>query len=475
MRRITLVLLIVLAAFAWPACRPEAEATSAELQPDVDAFYAEALRSEHAFELLTDLCTRAPKRLSGQPGFREAQAWAEEALLAAGADEVRLEAVEVPRWERGDYEELALVEPAELAGRALPCTALGGSVPTPARGVEGEVVSVRSFEELGELPADRLEGAIVLFARPMDRSRPTTGEAYGGAVGQRTRGASEAARYGAAAVLVRSMTTRLDDHPHTGAMRYADDAPRIPAAAVSTRAAEELETLVRSGRTVRVRLRLDCRTLDPVPAANVVGELRGREAPDEIVLVGGHLDAWDLGTGAHDDGAGCVHAIEALRLIAERDRRPRRTLRVVLFANEENGLAGGRAYRAAHGDERHVLAIESDSGGFVPRGFSTNADVDRNRAAWSRLRAAAALLERWGAGQLTPGGGGADIGPLADTGAVLCGLRTDSSRYFDIHHTALDTIDAVHPRELSLGAAALASLAWIAADSADALPANPVE
>jgi len=425
---------------------------------NVRRIFDEALRRQHAHALLRELCSVAPKRLSGSAGAQRAVTWAEGAMRAAGLEYVRLEPVRAPRWERGDVEKLELlgVDAGPLAIRAL-----GGSVATPAGGLEAEVVRVTSFEELAARSAEA-RGRFVLFDRPMDRTLPDPFAAYGGAVDQRSRGAVEAARAGAVGALVRSMTMAVDDNPHTGALRYDDTIPRVPGVALSTIAADRLARRIATGEPTRVRLELDCRTLPDVDSFNVVGEVRGREAPDEIVLLGGHLDAWDVGEGAHDDGAGCVQTLAAARILLDLDLRPRRTLRVCFFMNEENGLRGGLAYRDTHRDElaRHVLALESDRGGFVPRGFATDAGPEL----FARLATIARLLEPWGASTLRPGGGGADIGPLREHGVPLAEFLPDAARYFDFHHADTDVFAAVHPRELELGAAAIAAFAWCVAD-----------
>jgi hypothetical protein len=371
---------------------------------------------------------------------------------------------------RGSVEELLLEEPASVAGAALAVSALGGSVATPPEGIAGEVIEIKSWDEL-EQRADEIAGRIVLFNRPMDPTLLDTFAAYGGAVDQRSGGASRAARHGALAVLVRSMTTRLDDVPHTGAMRYDPGVPaRIPAAAVSTRAAETLAALIAGGRTARVRLTLACETHPEVPSWNVVGELVGRERPHEIVVVGGHLDAWDVGQGAHDDGSGCCQSIEVVRLLKALDLRPRRTIRVVLFMNEENGLRGAEAYRDTHAVELgdHVLAVESDRGGFAPRGFT----CDASGKSLDTVRAIVALLAPAGADALIPGGGGADVGPLARDGVVTAGLLPVGHAYFDFHHSNRDVLAAVHPRELNVGAGAMAALCYVIADLPERLALN---
>jgi len=433
----------------------------------VSRILAESLRSGQAYSKLEALCTRAPKRLSGSPGAQVALAWAKEALEADGLENVHFEDCTVPVWQRGKLERLSVTEPAAARETQLPILALGGSIGTPEKGVEGPLLVVTSFEEL-RAKAAQAKGAIVLFNRPMDPALVDPFEAYGGAVDQRSRGAVEAAKAGALAAIVRSMTLRQDDFPHTGAMRYADGTARVPTAAVSTLGAERLAALARTG-AVRLRLELDCRIVGEAPSHNVVGELRGRELPEEIVLVGGHLDAWDVGQGAVDDGSGCAQSIECARLWKALGLRPRRTLRVVLFMNEENGLRGGLAYREAHRAElpQHVLAIETDRGGFVPRGFTFNGGAQAF-ALLEPLRLE--LLARAGAGELRPGDGGADISPMAKDGVPLMELLPDAQRYFDFHHCERDTLDAVHPRELELGAACLSAMAWFVADHPARLP-----
>ena len=426
----------------------------------VATIMAESLRAGQAMERLTELCKVAPRRLAGSPGYLAAAEWGRQTLEAVGLDDVRFEWVSAPRWVRGRVGRVALVEPAAHAAE-LPMLALGGSIATPPGGITAEVLVVDSLEAAASL-GDRAKGRIVLFNGPLDRTLPVTFAAYGGAVGQRGRGAIEAAKLGAVAALVRSMTTRTDDVPHTGAMRYAVGVRPIPTAAISTRAADAVAALVAAGQRVVLHLEQDCATLDPVPNPNVVAEYRGTTRADEIVVVGGHLDAWDVGQGAHDDGGGCNQAIEAVRLLKTLGLRPARTIRVVLFANEENGLAGGRGYVDQHKSElpKHVLALESDSGSFTPRGFSSDCEGDAREL----LAAAVALLEPWGAGSLFEGEGGADIGPMKAHGVLQVGLQPDSARYFDYHHTPIDTLDKVNPRELQLGAGAMAALIYMAAD-----------
>ncbi len=466
----SLLLVAALVFAATPGCGgSDAPNPAADYGDAVAALIDEALESGNSFSMLSDLCRTAPHRLSGSADAAAAVDWARRTMMEIGLENVRIEDVMVPHWERGDVESLDILSPT-TPDPTLRVLALGGSVGTPPGGIEAEVVEVRSFEELEDL-GEAARGKIIFFNRPMDPTQRNTFAAYGGSVGQRSRGATEAARAGGVAALVRSMTTRLDDAPHTGAMRpYADDLPRVPAAAVSTLGAERLSSLLAARGPVRLRLELGCRTLPEAPSHNVVGEIIGRELPSEVVVVGGHLDCWDVGQGAHDDGSGCIHSLEAARLLLATGFRPRRTVRVVMFMNEENGVRGGNAYYERYvGDmERHVMALESDRGGFVPRGFTT----DANPEALGVLRQAAVHLEPIFASQVMRGGGGVDISPMAAGGVPLVGLLPDSQRYFDFHHSENDTIDAVHPRELALGSAAVAALVGIVADLPEALPRN---
>lgn len=421
--------------------------------------YVEAALEGRAFAMLRELCEVAPARLSGSANGQKAVEWGLATMRAIGLSNVRAEPVMVPHWVRGEPERCELLGEDDAVVEDLQVLALGGSEATPPGGVVAELVMVRSFEELAAR-GEEARGKIVFFNRPMPRIFANTFRAYGQAVPQRTSGAVEASRVGAVFALVRSMTTRIDDHPHTGAMVYQDGVPRIPSAAISTLDAESLAARIERGERVRLRIALHCATLPDVESANVVGEVPGGDLAHEIVTVGGHLDSWDAGQGAQDDGAGIAHTLEAARILVASGLRPRRTLRFVLFANEENGLRGGHAYRAAHAHESHFAAIESDAGADVPLGFGTTAKGAR----FAALREPLHALEPFGMGALTPGGGGADIGPLAELGAELFGLTVISHRYFDYHHSALDHIDSVNERALALGAAAVA---WLAATLAE--------
>lgn len=457
---------------AAPSAAPSDVEAVADYGPTVDRILAASLAEGRAYDLLTELCAVAPRRLAGSPGASAATAWARETLRALGFQNVRLEEVTVPHWVRGEVGEVRFAEPPQLSGDSIPMLALGGSVGTPTEGVTAEVILADGIDAVAAL-GEAARGKIVLLNRPMDPSLVSTFDAYGGAVGQRSRGAVEAAKVGAVGALVRSMTPNHDDVPHTGATRYTDGVTRIPFAAISTNGADHIASLIASGQRVVVTLRQDCRTLPDTEGHNVIGEWPGRELPEEILVVGGHLDAWDVGQGAHDDGGGCCQAIAAVKLLMDLGLQPRRTLRVVLFANEENGLAGGKGYLAAHRDEmdRHVLALESDSGVFTPRGFST----DANPEAFAILAAVSQLLRGADAGKLEKGGGGADIGPMRAEGVVQLGYLPDSQRYFDLHHTHEDTLDKVSPREINLGTGVMAAMLYVIADLPETLPRNTVK
>lgn len=444
-------IIVLLAASAPVLAQPSMTSVTAPYRALAKRLLDTSLSQPKAYALLAELIAHSGTRLSGSEGAKRAVDWGMDAMERLGFARVRSQPVIVPHWERGNAS-------AQIIGGAqLHILALGGSVAAP-EGVTAEVVEVKGLDEAAAL-GDRARGKIVFFNRPMDPTLPSTFDAYGRAVDQRVNGASVAAKVGAVAVLVRSMTTSIDTFPHTGTMHYADDAPKVPAAALSTADEERLSAMLRSG-PVRVSLTMTCRTLPDAESANVIGELTGTEHPEEVIVIGGHLDSWDVGDGAHDDGAGCVHAIEALRLLKSLGLRPRRTIRAVLFMNEENGLRGAAAYADDAGaakTERHVAAIESDRGGFAPRGFN----VEGDEADLARVARWAPLFEDMGAERFRTGGSGADVAPLKKHGALTIGLIPESHRYFDYHHSAKDVLAAVNERELELGAAAMALLAWI--------------
>jgi carboxypeptidase Q len=416
------------------------------------AMMKEGMTKLQAYKMLSEL-TAIGARLSGSENYEKAVKWAKAKMISLAFENVRLNPAQIPHWVRGKNE---FAEAVTSSGKKLTLTicALGGSIPTPENGITAEVVEIRSFNELKK--PGIAKGKIVFFNRPMDPNRLNTFEAYGDASEQRTKGPSLAAAAGAVAAIVRSMTLVHDDVPHTGSVMYDEKHPKIPAAAVSTNDSDALTRLLKGGPPVRLTLKLDCHQLPDVASSNVIGEIRGSQFPDQIILIGGHLDSWDLGTGAHDDGAGCAHTLEALSIIKRLGLKPKRTIRAVLFANEENGLKGARAYTDSEAKVgKHIACIETDAGGFAPRGF-TVADP----AALAKVQEWSELVAIAGAGEITSGHPGADLLYLAKMGIPAIGFRPDSQRYFDYHHSTHDTLDKVHPRELELGAVAIAILSY---------------
>jgi carboxypeptidase Q len=424
---------------------------------DAQKIVKEALGSNMSMENLTDLCTKVGHRISGSPQAAQAVKWAKKKMEEYGFDNVHLEPVMVPHWVRGPVEEAYLLFPSGKKEK-LSITTLGGSVCTPSEGITAEVIEVKSFVELQRL-GDKAKGKIVFFNRPMDRKQISTFAAYGGAVDQRGGGAIMAARAGGVAALVRSMTTRIDDFPHTGGMGYVDTVKKIPGIAISTLQAERISKLLARGERLKIHFKLSAQTLPDVESFNVVGELTGTEEPKEVIVIGGHLDTWDIGQGAHDDGAGCVQSIEVLRILKKLGLKPKRTIRAVMFMNEENGLRGGIAYAAKERPgEKHLAAIESDEGGFRPRGFGI-----ADSAAFKKVAPWAPLFTFFDADLIRYGGGGADISPMGPKGIPLMSMIVDTYRYFDSHHSANDNLGAVNERELALGAAAMAIFSYVMA------------
>ena len=431
----------------------------AESYRDVAAKLVAAARADRgAYKKLSELTDRVGHRLSGSAELDRAIAWAAQTMKDDGLD-VHTEKVMVPHWSRG-IENAAIVSPVE---HPLDIIGLGGSVATPPGGITAPVVVVHDWKELA---GKQVRGAIVVYNVAMPAWSEQHGSGYGETVEYRWAGASRAAKLGAVAVLVRSVTAHSLHTPHTGAMGYEDGIAKVPAAAVTVEDAELLDRLTQKG-PVTLHLRLDDQMLSDAESANVIGELRGRDKPDEVVVIGAHIDSWDVGQGAHDDGAGVVTMMQAAALLKRLGLVPRRTVRVVLFTNEENGGRGGKGYAEAHAAElpKTVLAVESDSGGFEPRGFDVG---DKDPAAVARMRARvtdlASLLRSVGVRRIEPGHGGADIGPMAPAGVPQIGLNVDNRTYFDIHHTEADTLDKVDPAQLADDVAAIAVLAYIAAD-----------
>ena len=423
-----------------------------------DTLMKTGLRSGGTYTLLQELTEQAPHRLAGSSGAARGVELTKQMMQRLGFANVHKESCMVPHWERGPIEKAEILPGGGMRSIHLSVCALGGSIATAANGITAEVVEVRSFDELREL-GDRARGKIVFFNRPMDPAKLSTFEAYGGAVDQRGGGAVAAAKAGGVAALVRSVTTAIDDVPHTGAMEYEDTVVPVPAAAVSTIGADRLSDMLKKNPRLRLRLKLTCQTFPDVLSANVVGEITGSERPNEVIIVGGHLDSWDKGVGAHDDGSGCMQAIEAISLIKSVGLTPKRTIRAVMFMNEENGLRGGRAYLIApeRASEKQIAAIESDRGGFAPKGF----DVQADSAVFEKVVRWRSLFERIDADRIRRGGSGVDISPMVQNGVPGFGLVVENHRYFDYHHSDNDTIDKVNQRELEMGAIVEALLCYL--------------
>ncbi len=422
--------------------------------------YNTALTKGKTYEWLEHLSNQIGGRLSGSFNARRAVEWAKEELELLELDSVWLQPVMVPKWVRGTFE-YASIESSPGNTINVPICALGGSVATPSSGISANVIEVKDFEELERLGTEKIQGKIVFFNRPMRPDLINTFESYSKAVNQRFSGAEKAAKFGAKAVVVRSMNLRLDDYPHTGSMSYGNLKlrERIPAAAISTNGAELLSSMLSLNPNLKFFLKQNCKNYPDVLSYNVIGEIRGTKDPDEVILVGGHLDSWDLGDGAHDDGAGIVQSMEVLRIFKKLKFKPKKTIRAVFFMNEENGLRGALAY-ANHVkkiNEEHLFALESDAGGFSPRGFS----FDCKSRDFKKIISWKKYFEPYMVDYFVQGGSGADIGPLKNGQVVLAGLRPDSQRYFEYHHSDNDTFEAINKRELELGAAAMTALIYL--------------
>lgn len=424
----------------------------------IKKIFNEALENGECYQNLEVLCKNIGHRLTASPGAEKAVEWGKKLLEKYKFDNVYLQPVKVPNWKRGANDAGWFSTPEFETQRKLSLLALGGSIGTNGT-ILAEIVEVKTFEELEKLGKEKIEGKIVFFNRAMDPKNISTFKSYGGCYEQRGYGAIEAAKYGAKAVLVRSLSLKMDNMPHTGSMNYKEGITKIPAAAISTRDCVKLKQQLLNGKKVTVSLNLQCKNLPEITSYNVIGEIKGSENPENIILVGGHLDSWDIGEGAHDDGAGVVHSIEALRLLKATGYKPKNTIRVVLFMNEENGNRGGKEYAKVAKEKsiNHIAAIESDRGGFSPRGFS----LDGNPEQVKKLKTFRELLKPYNLHILEKGYGGVDIGPLKNGKVALIGLVPDSQRYFDHHHAQTDLFKNVNQRELELGAASCAALLYL--------------
>ena len=428
---------------------------AATYRAPADSLINAALKDSLAWNKLARLTDTFGNRLSGSASLERAIDWALTEMKADGLENVHAEPAMVTHWVRGE-ESLTLVSPRSAPLRIL---GLGGSIATPKQGITAPVMVVSTFDELTSRAAEA-KGKIVVFDAPFT--------SYGQTVRYRVGGASAAAKVGAVAALVRSVTPMSFRTPHTGNMRYDSTVAKIPTAAITVEDALMFRRMLERGDKVVVTLKMNAQTLPPSPSRNVIGEIRGSEKPDEVVLVSGHFDSWDVGQGAMDDGGGAVAAWEAVRLMKQLGLRPRRTVRVVLWTNEENGGAGGRAYRDAHraDADRHLLAIESDNGVFKPRGVGFSG----TDSAMAVIRQVASLLDRIGAGGVAPNGGGSDIEPMMALGVPGMSPDVDESRYFWYHHTEADTMDKLDPHEVALCVATMAVMAYVVADLPAPLP-----
>lgn len=423
--------------------------------------FDEVLLRGECYQNLHFLCKNIGHRLTGSDGAKKSVEWVENTLLKINPDTVFKQVFEAPYWVRGanDWATLNGTEPI-----ALQITALGGSIGT-VRKLTAQVIVVDDIDALESYKNRDIEGKIVLFNKPMDKRFINTFQAYGACVSQRFIGASEAAKKGAVAVLVRSLTTLTDHFPHTGVMAYSEGIVKIPAAAISTAHADLIAENYSKTNNTSISINLGCEDKGLTPAHNVIGEIRGSENPEKIMVIGAHLDSWDLGEGAHDDGAGVVHCMEVIRLFNTLGIKPRHTIRAVLYMNEENGNAGGKYYaqNAKRKNEQHIFALETDRGGFSPRGFTFQCAPEQ----LEKIKQFAPLLESYYINLLEAGYGGVDIGPLnypeykVNSQLILSGLMPDSQRYFDLHHTDNDVFENINQRELELGAGAIAAIIYL--------------
>lgn len=437
------------------------DALSAEEMKDstnIKQLFNSALTEGKSYEWLRDLTQNIGGRLSGSEEAQKAVEWGEKLMKEVGLDSVWLQPVMVPHWVRGEKEIANYTLNGEKKNVAI--CALGFSIATPSEGISAEVIEVKSLEEAKAL-GNKMEGKIIFFNRAFDNTLIHTFKAYGGCVDQRVQGAAVCGQFGAKAVIVRSMTNSIDDFPHTGTMSYGDlpEEKYIPAAAISSQAAETLSADLKKNPNLKFYFKQSCKNLPEAPSFNVIGEIRGSKTPENIFVVGGHLDSWDLGEGAHDDGTGIVQSLEVAYLFKKNNIKPKNTLRVVFFMNEENGTRGAKKYAelAKLNKENHIGGLESDAGGHTPRGFS----IDANTANTDLLISWKKLLAPYGLHDIEKGGSGADISPLKGENVTLVGYRPDSQRYFDYHHTSRDTFDKVNKRELELGSASMAGIIYL--------------
>ena len=429
-------------------------------EKQISKIYDYALNNSKSYEWLDFLCNQIGGRLAGTLNAERAVKWGKNELNKLGLDRVYLQKVMVPKWVRGSFEYASIITAPGMSIN-VPVCALGGSIPTPSYGLRAQVVEVKSFHELESLGKEKIKGKFVFFNKAMPKNLVDTFSAYKNIVDIRYQGARKAAKLGAVGVIVRSINLRLDDYPHTGNMSYGDipNNMRVPAAAISTNGAQLLSSMLSLNDDLYFYLKQDCKNFPEVPSHNIIGEIKGSKFPKDIIVIGGHLDSWDLGDGAHDDGAGIVQSMEVLNIFRQLNYSPKRTIRVVMFTGQKNGLRGGKIYAeiAKQNNEKHLFALESDVGGFSPRGFSFEADNDqfKNINNWQNY------FKPYQTGSFSLIKKESTISPLRGNNTVLSYLRTDSQRYFDYHNAATDVFEAVNKRELELGAASIASLIYL--------------
>tara|TARA_S200000501_G_scaffold377882_1_gene437945 strand:- start:6486 stop:7868 length:1383 start_codon:yes stop_codon:yes gene_type:complete len=424
----------------------------------ITQFYGDALGERESYNLLRDLSKDIGQRLSGSEGAAKAVLWSKEIMKGYGFDSVFLQEVMVPHWERGTYEECFYYEGNKKINLSI--LGAGGTVSTPFEGVTAEVVEVKSLEEVDVLGREGVEGKIVFYNKAFNQRYINIGTSYGETGFQRRLGAIKAAEYGAVASVFRSLSSSNDDYPHTGSMSYKKGIDSIAHGGLGVLSSIKLSEKIKADPKTKLTVKLSGKWFPDALSHNVIGEIKGSENPDNIILVGGHLDSWDVSEGAHDDGAGCVHSIGALRLFQKQGIKPKNTLRAVMFMNEENGLRGGTQYaeNAIKNNEKHIVAIESDASAYIPRGFGFSGSDEQLEKIQDWLK----YFDKNTISYFSKGGGGADIGPLhRRTGTPMFGLSIDGQKYFEIHHTAKDVFEAVHPREMELGTASMASLVYL--------------
>ena len=451
MKKTTVLALILFNGFAVLAQTKE--------EQTIKEIYKISLTNSKCYSWLDALSNKIGSRLSGSEGAEKAVQYTKGEMEKVGFDRVYLQEVMVPKWVRGEKETAYILDKATKI--TVPICALGGSIATDKNGLTAEVIEVHSIKELAELGTEKIKGKIVFYNRPMDNQEIESFNAYSGAGDQRNNGAGEAAKFGAVGTIVRSLNLRLDDFPHTGAQNYGTISKElyIPTAAISTNGAELLSKSLKMNPNLKFYFKQSCQSMEDVLSYNVIGEIKGSEHPENIMVVGGHLDSWDLADGSHDDGAGVVQSMEVVNIFKNIGYKPKNTIRVVLFMNEENGLRGGKKYEelAQANKENHIFALESDSGGFSPRGFS----LECNQANFEQISSFSKLFEPYLIHSFVKGHSGSDIGPLTSKNIVKAGLKPDSQRYFDYHHAANDRFDAINKRELELGAATMTSLVYL--------------